>query len=194
MTETINFDWYAYVFLPLLIFLARILDVSIGTIRIIIVSRGNRKLAPILGFFEVFIWILAISEIMQNLNNWVCYVAYAAGFASGNYIGMFIEEKLAMGTLILRVITQKDTTELVNELYQEGYGVTQIDAKGKFSKVNVIYIILKRKNLNKVQTIVQRHNPTAFYTVEDIKKAEYGIFPIHQNILQRKILKPKQNK
>lgn len=194
MTPIIDFDWYAYVVLPLLIFVARILDVSIGTIRIIIVSRGNRMLAPILGFFEVFIWILAISEIMQNLNNWVCYIAYAAGFASGNYLGMLIEEKLAMGTLIFRIITQKDTTELVNELYKEGYGVTEIDAKGKFSKVNVIYLILKRKNLKKTQAIIQKHNPTAFYTVEDIRKAEYGVFPVNRGHLHWRMLKPKQNK
>lgn len=194
MITTINFDWYAYVILPLLIFLARIMDVSIGTMRIILVSRGNRVIAPILGFFEVFIWILAMGEIMQNLDNWVCYIAYAAGFASGNYIGMFIEEKLAMGTLILRVITQKDSVNLVDDLYSEGYGVTQIDAKGKFSKVNVIYIILKRKNLQVVKNIIHRNNPAAFYTVEDIKKAEHGVFPINKNIAQRKILKPKQNK
>ncbi|MFO7862392.1 MAG: DUF2179 domain-containing protein [Salinivirgaceae bacterium] len=189
----ITFDWYAYVILPLLIFVARILDVSIGTIRIIIVSRGNRTLAPLLGFVEVLIWIIAIGEIMQNLDNWVCYIAYALGFASGNYIGMLIEEKLAIGTLVFRIITQKDTAELVDALYKEGYGVTEIDAKGKFSKVNVIYIILKRKNLHKVQSIIQQHNPTAFYTVEDIRKAQYGVFPINRpTSFRRKILRLKK--
>ncbi len=173
-------EWYTYVILPILIFLARILDVSIGTIRIILVSRGNTILAPLLGFFEVIVWILAMGEIMQNLDNWVCYIAYAAGFATGNYIGMIIEEKLAIGTLVFRIITQKDTTELVDALYKTGYGVTEIDAKGKFSKVNVIYIILKRKKLQHVQEIVQQYNPTAFYTVEDIRKAQYGVFPVNR--------------
>ena len=101
------FDLYTYLLLPLLIFCARIIDVSIGTLRIIFVSKGKRNIAPLLGFFEVLVWILAISEIMQNLNNWVCYVAYAAGFAAGNYVGMIIEEKLAIGILIIRIIIIK---------------------------------------------------------------------------------------
>ena len=95
-------DTFTYVILPLLIFLARIADVSIGTIRIVMVAKGQKMIAPILGFFEVLIWLLAISKIMQNLDNWVCYVAYGAGFATGNYIGMIIEEKLAMGIKIGR--------------------------------------------------------------------------------------------
>ena len=186
-------EWYTYVILPALIFVARILDVSIGTIRIIVVSRGNRLLAPLLGFFEVLVWILAMGEILQNLDNWICYVAYAGGFAAGNYIGMIIEEKLAIGTLVLRIITQKDTTDLVNSLYKEGYGVTEIEAHGKFSKVNVIYIILKRKRLQQVQSIIQNHNPSAFYTVEDIRKAQYGVYPINQpSTFKRRILREKR--
>jgi len=186
-------EWYTYVILPALIFVARILDVSIGTIRIIIVSRGNRLLAPLLGFFEVLIWILAMGEILQNLDNWVCYIAYAGGFAAGKYIGMLLEERLAIGTLVFRIITQKDTTPLVSALYKEGYGVTEIDAKGKFSKVNVIYIILKRKKLQQVQSIIQQYNPSAFYTVEDIRNAQYGVFPVNRpSTFRRRILKIKR--
>lgn len=193
MIGDINFDWYSYMILPLLIFLARIVDVSIGTIRIIVVSRGNKLIAPLLGFFEVLVWILAIGEIMQNLNNWVCYIAYAGGFATGNYIGLLIEEKLAMGTLVIRVITQNDTSELTNTLYSKGYGVTEIDAKGKFSKVNVIYIILKRKKLQEAQDIIQKNNPYAFYTVEDLRKVQFGVFPINQpSSFKRRILKLKK--
>lgn len=191
--QDISFDWYSFVILPVLIFFARIIDVSIGTIRIIVVSRGNKRLAPLLGFFEVLVWILAIGEIMQNLNNWVCYIAYAAGFATGNFVGMLIEEKLAMGTLVIRVITQKNTSELVDSLYAKGYGVTEIDAKGKFSKVNVIYIILKRRQLQEAQHIIQSNNPAAFYTVEDLRKVQYGVFPIHQPPnFKRRILKLKR--
>ena len=99
------FNW---VILPALIFVSRIFDVSFGTLRIIFVSRGKRSIAPFLGFFEVLIWLLAISQIMQNLNNFACYIAYAGGFAMGNYIGMRIEEKLAMGTMIIRVFLVGD--------------------------------------------------------------------------------------
>ena len=191
--QDISFDWYSYVILPALIFFARIIDVSIGTIRIIVVSRGNKRVAPLLGFFEVFVWILAIGQIMQNLNNWVCYIAYAGGFASGNFIGMMIEEKLAMGTLVIRIISQKDTHALVDNLSSEGYGVTEIEAKGKFSKVNVLYIILKRRQLQEAQHIIQSNNPSAFYTVEDLRKVEHGVFPIHQPPnFKRRILKLKR--
>jgi uncharacterized protein YebE (UPF0316 family) len=80
------FDYYTYILIPLLIFFARITDVSMGTVRIILVAKGYRTVAPIIGFFEVLIWILAISKIFENLDNWVCYVAYAGGFATGNYV------------------------------------------------------------------------------------------------------------
>ncbi|NLI23307.1 MAG: hypothetical protein GX419_01195, partial [Bacteroidales bacterium] len=91
MTETgsafLQSDWFNYLILPFLIFLARICDVSIGTLRIIFVAKGNKLVAPFLGFFEVLIWILAITRIIQNLDNPFCYLGYAAGFATGNYIG-----------------------------------------------------------------------------------------------------------
>ena len=104
-------DIHIYIILPLLIFLARICDVTLGTIRIIAVSKGLKRLAPFLGFFEVFIWILAISRIMQNLNNPICYIAYAGGFAAGNYVGMKVEEKVALGIILIRVITYKEATD-----------------------------------------------------------------------------------
>ena len=92
---------FTYAILPVLIFLSRLIDVTIGTLRIIMVSKGQKSWAPILGFFEVLIWLIAISKIFQNLDNWLCYVTYAAGFATGNYIGLFLEEKLAVGILEL---------------------------------------------------------------------------------------------
>lgn len=88
-------DLFAYLVLPLLIFFSRITDVTIGTIRIVMVAKGQKKIAPILGFFEVLIWLIAISQIIQHLDNWICYFGYGAGFATGNYIGMIIEEKLS---------------------------------------------------------------------------------------------------
>ncbi len=117
---------FSWVVLPILIFLARICDVSIGTVRIIFVSRGKKLLSPILGFFEVSIWLLAISQIMQNLDNAVCFIAYACGFAMGNFVGIYIEKKLAMGTLILRVFLLKDDCEMKDRLYEAGFGVTRI--------------------------------------------------------------------
>jgi len=130
IVEMVNSETFGWVVLPILIFLSRIIDVTIGTIRIIFVSRGKKYLAPVLGFFEVLVWIMAISQIMQNLNNFVCYFAYAAGFATGNYVGIIIEEKLAIGTLIIRVIMTKDECQLKERLSKAGFGVTVVDAQG----------------------------------------------------------------
>lgn len=169
---------YMYLILPLLIFIARILDVSIGTIRIILVSKGLKNLAPILGFFEIFIWILAISRIMQNLDNLLCYITYAGGFAMGNYIGMRIEEKMALGILLIRIITQKDANNLINSLQQEGYGTTILDATGANEKVHIIYTIIKRVELKKVVDLINKFNPKAFYSIEDLRFVSQGIFPL----------------
>ncbi|MDX2414998.1 MAG: DUF5698 domain-containing protein, partial [Bacteroidales bacterium] len=111
----IEFNWFDVVILPLLIFFARIMDVSIGTVRIILVSKGYKKLAPIAGFFEILIWIIAITRIVDNLDNWICYIAYALGFATGNYIGMIIEERLALGYETVRIITKREANNLVQE-------------------------------------------------------------------------------
>ena len=103
-----NFDWYVWVGLPLLIFLARVFDVTLGTMRIIFTSRGLRNWAPILGFIETFVWIVAVSSIVKHAQNVVAYAGYAAGFATGTYVGMLIESRLAMGTITLRAIIRRD--------------------------------------------------------------------------------------
>ncbi|MBN1637861.1 MAG: DUF2179 domain-containing protein [Ignavibacteriales bacterium] len=177
LSSIFNSEIYTWVIIPLLIFFARIMDVSIGTIRIIFVSRNNKLLAPILGFFEVFIWLLAIQQVMQNLHNIFCYFAYATGFAMGNLLGIFIEEKLAVGKVVIRIITQRSATELVSELNSNGYGVTNIPAEGSRGKVNVVYTIIERHDLEKVIKMVNHFNPKAFYTVEDIRSVKEGVFP-----------------
>ena len=173
----LNSDLFSYGLLPLLIFLARICDVSIGTMRIIFVSKGKKYIAPVLGFFEVLIWITAISKIMQNLDNYVNYIAYAAGFATGNFVGMIIEEKLAMGFQMIRVFTYKDGPELVQILNGNGCGATTVDAHGSKEKVDIIYTIVQRTELPQVVELITRFNPKAFYTIEDVKAVSEGIFP-----------------
>lgn len=169
--------------MPLLIFFSRIIDVTIGTIRIICVSRGNKLLASFCGFFEVLIWLLAIGQIMKNLNNVACYVAYAGGFAMGNFIGISIEEKLAMGILGVRVITRDDSTELITRFKNEGFGVTSIDAKGITGPVNIIYTIIKRNAYPKVASMIKEFNPEAFYAIEDVRNISKTVFPAAKNSL-----------
>lgn len=165
---TVGFDFYAWVVIPFLIFLARIMDVSIGTVRLIFISRGFKYLAPLVGFFEVLIWLLAIGQIMQNLSNPMCYISYAGGFAAGNFIGMWIVEKLSLGTVLIRVITNKDSTELIESLRQADYGITNIDGQGKFGKVQVVFTIVARSEVDSVIELVKKFNPKAFYTIEEI--------------------------
>lgn len=176
--ETSFFDstFFSYVLMPFLIFLARICDVSIGTMRIIFVSKGARNIAPVLGFFEVLIWIIAISKIMQNLDNYVNYIAYAAGFATGNFIGMIIEEKLAMGILMIRVFAHERGSELVSILNSNGYGATVVDAHGARKQVHLIYTIVHRNELDTVLEVINNFNPKLFYTIEDVKTVNEGIF------------------
>jgi len=157
--------------------MARVIDVSLGTMRIIFVSKGNRVIAPILGFFEVFIWIIAMGQIMSNLNNFACYFGYATGFALGNYVGLRLEEHLAMGNLLIRIISQKDGNVLIRKLSDNGYGATLLEGEGSLGKVELIYTIVKRENLSKVIEIINDFNPKAFYSIEDVRKVSSGIFP-----------------
>jgi uncharacterized protein YebE (UPF0316 family) len=176
------FDTYffSYILMPVLIFLARICDQSIGTMRIIFVSKGKRNIAPILGFFEVLIWITAISKIMQNLDNYVNYIAYAAGFATGNLVGMLIEEKLAMGIQMIRIFASERGQELVLTLNSNGFGATSVEAFGARDRVHLVYTIVQRNELGKVIELINSFNPKAFYTIEDVRAANEGIFPPHK--------------
>jgi uncharacterized protein YebE (UPF0316 family) len=166
-----------WIILPLFIFLARMIDVTLGTMRIIFLSRGARKLAPVLGFFEVFIWIVAVSQLVNNMSNIAGFLAYASGFAAGNYLGMVIEGRLAIGTLVVRVVTQKEGSELVDRLHEEGFGVTVMEGRGITGPVREIFTIIKRKDLGAVTAIIHELNPKAFYSVEEIRSAREGIFP-----------------
>ncbi len=170
--------WWTWIVLPALIFLSRILDQSIGTLRLIFVSKGYRRIAPVLGFFEVIIWLLAVAQVMKHLDNPISYIAYGGGFAMGNYIGIIIEEKLSIGNVILRVIPKKDTTALINHLREEGFGVTSVKAEGAKGEVDIVFTIIKRKSIHKAIKIVTHYNPNAFYTIEEIKAVKEGYFGI----------------
>lgn len=170
-------ETFSLIILPILIFLARIIDVTFGTMRIIFVSRGFKLLAPIFGFFEIMIWLFAIGQVFSNLTNITYYIAYAGGFAAGNYVGICIEEKMAIGTIVVQIITKKEGTQLVDFLKSENFGVTSIDAEGATGKVKVIYTFIKRQDLNKVVGLIKRFNPKAFYSVEEVRSASEGIFP-----------------
>ena len=183
-------EFFMWVVLPLLIFCARVVDVTLGTLRIVFVSRGLKYLAPLVGFVEVIIWLLAIRVIMQNLNNPICYFAYGAGFAMGNYVGIHLEKKMAVGRGIIRIITRKDASELIDALRQEGFGVTSLVAQGSLGDVNVIFMVIRRADFEKIVGLVQKYNPQAFYTLEDVRYVSEGVFPAKENVYYRNFLGP----
>ncbi len=177
-TLGISEEVYAYLVLPLLIFMARICDVSINTIRIIYMLGGRRYTSTILGFFESLIWLLAISQIFKHLDNWVCYVAYPAGFASGIFVGMLMEERIAYGKVIVRIITRKDVIQLIQFLNANGFRYTKVVAEGPDGHENLVFTVLQRERLDDLLKKLKEILPTAFYTIEKVKAAaESGALP-----------------
>ncbi|MBC5992342.1 DUF2179 domain-containing protein [Pontibacter cellulosilyticus] len=174
-----------WVIIPVLIFLARICDVTLGTLRIVFISKGDKIIAPILGFLEVLIWLIAITQVMENLNNFASYLAWAAGFATGNFLGLRVEQKLALGQMVVRVITVEPADKLIDRLKGHGYRLTCIDARGTRGKVNLLFLIVKRKKLDKVIDIIRDYNPQAFYSVEDVRSVSE--FEIPQEESKRQI-------
>ena len=160
-------DLFAWVILPLLIFFCRICDVSLGTIRVIFIAKGLKYIAPAIGFFEVIIWLLAIGQVMNNVTNAACYIAYGAGFAAGTLLGMTVEERLSLGTVVVRVISNEDITGLVTFLRERSFGVTIADGEGSKGKVKIILSVIKRQDQGEVVGGIQRYLPRAFYSVEE---------------------------
>ncbi|MBN2513401.1 MAG: DUF2179 domain-containing protein [Sedimentisphaerales bacterium] len=159
---------FSWIVLPVLIFVARICDVTIGTVRVIFVTRGYKYLAACAGFFEVLIWITAMGQIMKNLSNPICYVAYAAGFATGNFVGILIVEKLSMGFVVVRVVFNKDIKALMESVRKAGYGITCFDGQGAYGPVKQIFTVVSRREVNDFLGLIKNHHPDAFYVIEEI--------------------------
>ncbi|HBB75717.1 MAG TPA: hypothetical protein DC048_14880, partial [Planctomycetaceae bacterium] len=133
--------------LPLSIFVAEMCVVTISTMRIIFIGRGIKPLAAGLGFFEVTIWLFAIGQVMSNLTNPACYAAFAGGFVVGNYLGMHLEQRMAIGSVLVRVITGQDARRLVDLLRDAGCGVTRAGAQGLMGPVEIVFTVIRRRRL-----------------------------------------------
>lgn len=171
-SELVKSEWFVIYGIPALICIARICDVTVGTLRIIFVSKGHKFIAPILGFIEISIWLVAITQVMQNLDRWQNYIAYALGFSIGNYLGIYIEGVLAMGVVVMRIITKRDSTELPDKLKELGYSVSVIDAQGNEGAIKIIFTIAKRSNINKIVPLINKYNPRAVYSIEDVRHVQ----------------------
>jgi len=166
----ISENLFNYVLMPLLIFVARIGDVSINTLRIMFMMNGKKNIVPILGFFEAMIWLLAIGQIFQNVDNQLSYIAYAGGFATGTYVGMTLEEKLAIGRVLVRVITPQPHPELLEFMKMKNYRFTNVGGEGRFGKVNLLFTVMKRDTLPEFIAKVKEVDEKAFYTIESVKR------------------------
>ena len=182
-TETVGLpeNLFSYFILPLLIFVARVSDVSINTIRIIYVLGGRRITATILGFFESFIWLMAIRQIFEHFDNWVCYVAYPGGFAMGILVGMMIEERIAYGKVVVRIITRRDVTPLLDFLTQHNTRFTKVEAEGPDGKENLVFTVIEREFLEEVLAKLKHALPSAFYTVEKVNRASESGTVVHES-------------
>ncbi|MDL2315253.1 DUF5698 domain-containing protein [Bacteroidales bacterium OttesenSCG-928-C19] len=177
-------DQYPYL-LPFIIFFGRICDVTLGTLRIIFVSKGEKYIAPVVGFFEVFIWIVIISQILSRANDLVSYLSYAAGYATGNYVGILIEKRIAFGIILYRAYTKKDGKELVSLLNQKGFGATLLHASGSVGDIDIVETIIDRKTLKEVEATITGFDPDVFFVTEDIRAKQKGIFPQSRSLLNR---------
>jgi uncharacterized protein YebE (UPF0316 family) len=163
--------------LPLFVFIAEAAVVTLSTMRTIFISRGRKGLAPFLGIFEVSIWLFAIGQVMSNLSDIGCFVAFATGFAAGNYFGILLEKKLAIGNLVVTVTSHRDVHALIKSLKAAEYGVTVIDAQGATGPVQVVSTVIKRKELENVLTIIKHFDGGAFYSVNELQSAAAGVSP-----------------
>lgn len=171
-----DFDYFSWIILPLLIFISRLGDVTMATLRHIFISKGLKKIVPILGFFEVLIWLVAMRQVFSHLDNIACFIAWAAGFSAGTYLGMYIEERLAIGTQIIRIITAEDIIRLTDVLKKRNQGITIVDGHGAVGPVKLIFTIVKRTNKKEVIELIHLYAPKAFYSIEDVKGSERGVF------------------
>ncbi|MEO8146100.1 MAG: DUF5698 domain-containing protein [Bacteroidia bacterium] len=173
-----NSDLFHWAVMPLLIYLCRVSDVTLGTLRNLFLSKNLKQIVPVVGFFEVMIWLVAVSQVLKHMDNFMCYAGWGLGYATGIIIGIKIDERLGLGLQMLRIITNKDCDELVEALNKEDLGATVIDGKGAKGPIKMVYLIIKRTDFKKVSTYIQLHNPDAFYTIEDVKEARRGVFPM----------------
>ncbi|WPP51438.1 DUF2179 domain-containing protein [Catalinimonas niigatensis] len=175
-----EFDFFDFVFLPLMIFLARVSDVTLATVKLMFVVNNARKFAAILGFFEALITILALSRIMQDASNMAAYVMYAAGFAAGTYIGMRIEEKLAYGSVVIRIISKKIPDTLLQYLADNQHRYSMVDANDQSGNTQILFTVCKRSRVGPFLKNLESTAPEALYTIEGLKQVSNDLLPEQQ--------------
>ncbi|HSX60588.1 MAG TPA: DUF5698 domain-containing protein [Tahibacter sp.] len=156
--------------LAVAIFFARIVDVSFGTVRILVGFRGYRLLAALIGFCEAAIWVVAASKVIGHLDNWYLVIAYAAGYATGNFVGITLEKRLGVGRELARIISYCSACNLAEALTKRGYSVVELAGRHRGdAPVQVLYVVDKRRRMPELLRLVHELDPAAIYTVTDVK-------------------------
>lgn len=163
---------------PLVIFLLRVTDVTMATTRMLLIMRNRRMLAPLIGFFEILIWVVAIGIVVQHLESPLHVVGYAAGFATGSFLGLTLEERMALGLASLRAVVRTGGAALAGELRDAGYGVTELLGRGREGNVEVLLTVLPRRQVRRCLAIIDAHAPDSFVVVDEPRRVSRGwLFP-----------------
>ncbi len=170
------FDVIPAAYLPILIFLIRVTDMSLDTLRVLFVVRGRRAQAWIVGFFQSALWVIAVASVLSHLDNLFNVLAYAAGFATGNVVGMRIEERLAIGHSHLRVISSQRGDAIAEAVRRAGYAVTELAGRGKDGTVSILSTSVRRRDIEPVRREVLLVDPEAFVTLSDVRPLHRGFW------------------
>lgn len=168
-------DPQAWLF-ALLIFMLRVADMSLDTIRVLFVVRGKKAITWVLGFFQSLIFVIAISSVLTELDNVLNVIGYATGFATGNLVGMLIEQRLAIGHILVTIISSNRGAFIAERLRAGGYAVTEIPGRGRNGTVFELHASVQRKDVPNVETIVLEADPQAFITAEDVRPVRRGFW------------------
>jgi uncharacterized protein YebE (UPF0316 family) len=158
------------------IFALRVSDMTCDTLRVLFVVRGRKGIAWVLGFIQAAIFVIAITSVLKNLNNPVTIIGYAAGFATGNVLGMWIEERLAIGHVKISIVSQRLGAATSQALREAGFGVTEIPARGKDGMVSMLSVSVLRKDVARVEQVVRGTDPEAFVIAEDVRPLRRGFW------------------
>jgi len=159
-----------------LIFVLRVGDMTLDTLRVLVVMRGRKGTAWALGFFQALIFVVAIGSVLSDLDNPLNVLGYAAGFATGNVVGMLIEEKLAIGHIQLSIVSPRLGNAIAERLREEGYAITEIPARGKDGMVTLLSASVLRKHVDRVNKIIKQVDTSAFVTAEDVRPVRRGFW------------------
>jgi uncharacterized protein YebE (UPF0316 family) len=158
------------------IFAARLVNMALDTVRFMFTLRGKGFISWILGFVESVLFVVVIGSVLTNMDNPLNVIGYAAGFATGNVVGMWIEKRLAIGYTHFSIISQEHSTQIADALRAQGYGVTEIPARGREASFMMIDCSVRRKQADEVEALALEMDPSAYITVEEVTPRRSGVF------------------